>query len=224
MGKFTMKGNIPVLEIIYKTGPIVFLKVGDRQIDVIGARRQQGKFFSTSEGVFELDAECEYKLMGNAIYFYNLYNSKPISLQGIEKIQKLYRENKAKEITTELARINTAIEEGQDEKNPTTNPLQALKNVMEAKDDLFSQRERKFLINYSTFDKDDLKLLNLQKMMDKFVTKGTSYRIITTGPILLFGLVGLGVVGFMTLFNPFKLFPGLFEGLRESLMILGAFL
>lgn len=222
MGKVTLKGNVPVLEMIYMRGPICILKVGDRQLEFVRANRMQGKFYQTPEGVFELDAEYEYQCMGNAVYIYNLYNSKPISLQGVEKIQKLYRSDKAKEITRELDRIKTALKEAL--KDKLVDPLVALKEIYEKKDSDFDNKTLKFIVDHKTFDKDDLKLLNLSKMTAKYHTQGSSYRIYTTGPILLLSLVGISVVVTMRFFNPLKIFPGLGNSLINNLSILPTYL
>ena len=80
MVNFSLKGHIPFLEIRIMHGPMVFLKNGDRNIEIRKVQRVQGKFWESKDGVFELDGEYEYKLFGQAIYFFNFFNSKPISI------------------------------------------------------------------------------------------------------------------------------------------------
>lgn len=124
MGKFSLKGHFPILEFKLMRGPMILLKIGDRQIELRRAIRHQGKYFITKDGVFELDGEYSYNLAGQQVLIYNLFNSKPISLTGIERVQQLYREKKAGLLVRELERINSAVESGAIKKY--TDPIHAM--------------------------------------------------------------------------------------------------
>ncbi len=200
MGRFSLTGHLPILEIKLMKGPIVFLKVGDRQIEVRKVVRHQGKFFQTRDGVFELDGEYAYNASGQSVMFYNLYNSKPISLVGIEKLQKLYREKKAHVIVRELGRINSAIEASAEKHY--TDPISAMKELYSKAPVDLSQSDQKFLIDYRIFDKNDLKLLNTSKMNSKNVNTGISSKVPTILPMMLLMGIAIGIVVVMTKFNP----------------------
>jgi len=207
---FSLFSQFPLIEFINMKGPVIFLKVGDRQIQVIDAKRVQGKFWHNDLGLFELDGEYEGKLMGTPFYIYNLNNSKPISLKHIEKIQNMYRENKADDIIKELGRVQGACEKME---NSYVNPLTALSELVKGSTDkkLFDLDDLKFLINYKTFDKSALKIFQFTKMMQKRTEGDTSRKVPTLVPLLLLSLLGVGVVVTMRFFNPFKLFPDLFH-------------
>lgn len=204
MGRFSLKGHFPILEFKLLKGPMIFMKVGDRQIELRRAIRHQGKFFIIKDGVFELDGEYGYNLGGQSCLFYNLFNSKPISIQGIEKLQILYRQRKASVIVRELDRINTAIESSIERK--FGDPIHAMAELYSRRPEELNHREQQFLINYRTFDKDDLKLLNTDKMNGKKVDVGLSLKVPTILPLLLMSIIGIGIVILMTQFNPLKWF------------------
>jgi len=204
MGRFSLKGHFPILEFKLMRGPMIFMKVGDRQIELRKAVRQQGKFFLTKEGVFELDGEYAYNLSGQQCLIYNLFNSKPISLQGIEKIQKLYRTRKAGILVKELERINTAIESSAEKKY--TDPIHAMAELYKGRPDQISESDQKFLIDSRVFDKDDLKLQNTAMMNAKNVNKGLSLKVPTILPTLIMGALALVLVLVMTQVNPLKWF------------------
>lgn len=185
-------------------GPIVITKVGDRQIEIRRAIRQQGKFWMTADAVFELDGEYSYELIGQQCLFYNMFNAKPISLQGIEKIQQLYRERKAGTIVREIERINNALEMSADKKY--TDPIHALSELYKGKIDEISQGDMKFLIDYKVFDKDDLKLLNIAKMNAKKKNFGLSSKVPTVLPILVMMGIVIPILFVMTQFNPLRWF------------------
>lgn len=200
MGRFSLTGHMPILEMKLMKGPMIFLKVGDRQIEIRKAIRHQGKYFQTKDGVFELDGEYSYNASGQTIMFYNLFNAKPISITGIEKIQKLYRDKKAHLIVRELERINSAIEASAEKH--FTDPINAMKELYAKKPDEISQGDQKFLIDYRTFDKNDLKLQNTQMMNARKVNTGMSAKVPTVLPILMLMGIALGAIVFMTKFNP----------------------
>ncbi len=202
MPNFSLTGHIPILELKLMKGPIIFLKSGDRQIEIRKAVRHQGKFFQTKDGVFELDGEYSYNAGGQSILFYNLFNSKPISLTGIEKIQTLYREKKAHLIVKELSRIDTAIEASAEKHY--TDPINAMKELYAKKPEDISQHDQKFLIDYRTFDKNDLKLQNTAKMNAKKVNTGMSNKVPTILPMMILMGIAIGAIVFMTKFNPLK--------------------
>ena len=178
---------------------MIILKSGDRQLEVYQARRMEGKFFKTKHGIFELDAEYEYKMSNNAVYFYNIHNAKPIWLQGIETLQRYYRENKAEVIVNELATIEGAIKNN-------SNPIEVMQRVFEkSKDSKLTQEELKFLIDYRLYDGEDVDLLVIKEMDKKRINTGISGKVTTILPMLLFSLIGIGAIVIMRFLNPFKL-------------------
>lgn len=203
MGKFALKGHFPVLEFKFMRGPMIFLKVGDRQIELRKAVRHQGKYFLTKDGVFELDGEYSYNLLGNQCLIYNLFNSKPISLQGIEKVQQLYRDRKASILVKELERINNAIEAGAEKKY--TDPIHAMAELYKGRPEQLSEYDQKYLIDSRVFDKDDLKLLNTAKMNSKKINAGLSGKIPTILPTMIMMGIAVAIVIVMMKFNPLKL-------------------
>jgi len=185
-------------------GPMIFLKIGDRQIELRKAIRHQGKYFLTRDGVFELDGEYAYTLSGQQCLIYNLFNSKPISLQGIEKVQKLYRQKKAGILVKELERINNAIEAGAEKKY--TDPIHAMAELYKGKPEELSAQDQKYLIDSRVFDKDDLKLQNTAMMQAKNVNVRLSAKVPTIIPTLL--MMGIAITGLLLLtqINPLKWF------------------
>ena len=183
---------------------MVLIKIGDRQLELRRAVRHQGKYFITKEGVFELDGEYSYNLAGQQLLIYNLFNSKPISITGIEKVQKLYRDRKASVLVRELERINLAVESGAEKKY--TDPIHAMAELYKGKPEELSRSTQKYLIDSRLFDKDDLKLLNTEKMNSKNVNKGLSLKVPTIIPLLLMSVIAMSIVGIMTQVNPLKWF------------------
>lgn len=204
MGRFSLVGHFPIMEFRLFKGPMIFLKVGDRQIELRKAVRHQGKYFLTKDGVFELDGEYAYTLSGQQCLIYNLFNSKPISLQGIEKVQKLYRQKKAGILVKELERINNAIEAGAEKKY--TDPIHAMAELYKGKPEELSAQDQKYLIDSRVFDKDDLKLQNTAMMQAKKVNVGLSLKVPTIFPTLI--MMGIAITGILLLtqINPLKWF------------------
>lgn len=184
---------------------MVLLKVGDRQLELRRANRVQGKFWITKEGVFELDGEYSYELVGQQLLFYNLFNAKPISLQGIERVQNLYREKKAALLVREVERINSALEASTGNLK-VTDPILALAELYKGRIEHLTQNDMKYLIDHKIYDKDDLKLLNIAKMNSKNVDKGLSLKVPTILPSVLMMFIGITVVGLMSMINPLKWF------------------
>ena len=196
---FSLKGHFPFMEFNTRGSPMIILKSGDRQLEVYQAKRIEGKFFKTKHGTFELDAEYEYKMSNNAIYFYNIHNAKPIWLQGIETIQRFYREKKADMIVKELAVIDEVVKNN-------SNPIDAMNRVFEkSKDSKLTQDELKFLIDYRLYDGEDVDLLVIKEMDKKRVNSGMSGKVNTVLPLLLFSLIGIGAVVIMRFLNPFTM-------------------
>lgn len=200
---------------------MILLKVGDRQIEIVRAKRFQKKYFMMNDGIFELDGEYENRLMGQSFFIYNMYNTKPISIDGIEEIQKEYRNGNMTKIYRETERVHTAITETMTQEDKSfTNPIKVLQNLEEkrGKDkDSLSKETQKFLVDYKFFDKSDMKLQNIDRMLAKKINSMLSYRVMTTGPILFMSLIAMGIIGLMTLVNPLKLFPALGNNLVNSI-------
>jgi len=204
MGKFSLKGHFPILEFKLMRGPMVLMKIGDRQLELRKAVRHQGKYFITKDGVFELDGEYSYNLAGQQVLIYNLFNAKPISISGIERVQQLYRDKKASVLVRELERINSAVESGAEKK--FTDPIHAMAELYKGRPEELSRQTQKYLIDSRLFDKDDLKLLNTEKMNSKNVNKNLSMKVPTIIPSLLMMVIGISVVLIMSQFNPLRWF------------------
>lgn len=195
--------NFPIFEYINAPSPLIFLKIGDRQIDLLTAKRINGKFFHTKLGVFELDGEYENTMMGQPFYIFNLQNGKPVSLRHIEKIQELYRINKTHELTEMLAIISDNIDKGMEstgvdkDGEPTfeyTTPLDALKSIQKSKPSFLSDDDVKFIINYKHFDMPDLKIFNFKKISELKPDSDMSKKIPTIFPLAMVGCFGGGIV------------------------------
>lgn len=193
--------HFPIWEFINTPTPLVFVKVGDRQIDLINAKRINGKFFTTKLGVFELDGEYENTMMGQAFYIYNLQNSKPISLRHIELLQELYRNNDTIELTDTLKMIYEQIEKGMefdmdsdDKPYSYISPIEALATMKKNKGDQLTDDVLKFIINYKSFDMSDLKIFNFKKISEKKPDRDESKKIPTIIPMVIVGIVGIGSV------------------------------
>ena len=197
--------NFPIFEFVNSPSPLVFVKVGDRQIDLIHAKRVNGKFFHTKLGVFELDGEYEGIMNGQPFYIHNLQNGKPISLRHIEKLQKLYRENNTNELT-ELLRIvsdsvekgmsvNAIDEHGERELSIYNSPLDALREIQKNKPDFLDDNDTKFIVNYKQFDMSDLMIFNYKKISEMRPESDTSRKIPTIFPMTIVALTGIGIVG-----------------------------
>lgn len=202
---------------------MVFLKVGDKQVHVVQAKRYQGKYFMLNDGIYELDGEYENRMSGQSFYIHNQSNAKPISLEGVEELQTMYREGKMKELYEATERVYNAIEKAS-EKEGFNSPIKALKELEEGQSNSkITPQTQKFLVDHKFFDKSDLKLQNLERMTEKRINSKLSYRVMTFGPIGFLCLVGGGILGFMTLVNPIKLIPALGNAIIYTDFILGLF-
>lgn len=198
--------HFPIWEFINSPSPLVFIKIGDRQIDLINVKRINGKFFHTKLGVFELDGEYECVMMGQPFYIYNLQNGKPISLRHIERIQALYRTNKTLELTEILSTISENLEKGlaskmhdEDEEEQTyeydrVTPLEALRTILKSRPKFIEEDDIKFIINYKWFDMSDLKIFNFIKISEKNTEKDISKKIPTIIPMVIVSVIGISTV------------------------------
>lgn len=201
MAKFSIKGHWPILEFNWLGGPMIIMKTGDRQLHIFSAKRIEGKFFETKDGYFELDGEHEYRMSNQAMYFFSLYNAKPINIQGIERIQQLYRSKQAGTIVKELEIIENAI------KDSKGNPIVAMSKVFEqSKDSHFTQDDIKFLIDYRMYEASDTRFLIIKRSQDKKVNTSMSSRVNTVFPLLIFSAIGITAVIIMKFVNPLKIF------------------
>jgi len=202
MGKFSLKGHFPIMEFRLMRGPMVLMKVGDRQLELRKVTRHQGKYFKTIDGIFELDGEYAYNLSGQQLLIYNLFNAKPISITGIERVQQLYREKKASLLVKELERINSAVEASSEKRYQ--DPIHAMAELYKGKPDELNRQTQKYLIDSRLFDKDDLKLQNTAMMNARNVNKGLSLKVPTIIPLLLMSVIGIMTVVVMSQFNPLR--------------------
>lgn len=208
MAKFGLIGHFPILELLLMRGPMVLIKIGDRQIELRQAKRIHGKFFITPEGVFELDGDYNLNFNGTQIYLYNLSNPKPISLRNVEKLQNLYKQKRVDQITMELSRIKKALTLGE---NKLRESLDALTDVYGDKEKFLNDDDVKWLIDWKTYNKESIKLLNLKKVSQHRLDRDISPKVPTIFPSLIFFTVGMGVVVAMSQLNPFYLIPQIME-------------
>ena len=54
--------------------PIAIIKSGDRQLQFYKVKKFLSKYFSTADGVYELDDQYEYRYKKGGVYFYNFSN------------------------------------------------------------------------------------------------------------------------------------------------------
>jgi hypothetical protein len=148
-----------------------------------------------------LDGEYEYNFLGAPVYFYNLYNSKPISLTGIEQVQKLYKQGKMKILVEELEKIYDAVK---NEQKGIYSAIHALKKLSEV-DTGLPKEDQKFLVDYISYNKDDLKLQNIKEMTQKKLNMNLSRKVTTIFPMLIFAGIGITAVIVMRFFNPLRL-------------------
>ena len=205
----------------------MFVKIGDRQLDLINAKRINGKFFHTKLGVFELDGEYENTMMGQPFYIHNLQNGKPISLRHIEKIQNLYRTNDTAELTDTLKMISEKIEAGmeydmdtEDKPYNYISPLESLSDIVKLKAKFLDDDIIKFIVNYKAFDMADLKIFNFKKISEMKPDKDESRKIPTIIPMVIVAVTGLGIIGGLALGGVGRLIR-LLGGDPDSRFILG---
>lgn len=199
MSNLGLISHFPIWEFVNFPSPLVFMKIGDRQIELINIRRINGKFFHNKLGCFELDGEYENTMNGQPFYIYNLQNGKPISLRHIEEIQNLYRGNDTKELTEALALIYNEIEKGnepdRDENDDPiikfTTPIDALNTIKQKMPSFLSEDIIKFIVDYKYFDMSDLKILNFKKIKELRPNRDESRKIPTFIPMLILTIVGL---------------------------------
>lgn len=200
-----------------RNGPFILLKIGDRNLELIEARRILGKFFITKEGCFELDGEYEYRLNGQPFYIYNLQNSKPISLIAVEEIQDLYRNNKIDILVDELERVEKAVSESKVQGNT----LKIIKHLgmsrmkppelgggldenklvadeFAKKAETVTQETAKFLIEQILYDDKDTNLLVADSMLAKKALEVTSPMVGTNMPTLIFAGLGISLLVVMS--------------------------
>jgi hypothetical protein len=198
-----------------RKGPFVLMKMSDRHLELVEARRILGKFFITKEGCFELDGEYAYRFLGQGLYFYNLHNSKPLSLAAVEEIQMLYREHKVQILVDELEKVDKAITDSKtfgtvkilnllgEERTITENDLsqpEKLKSLAQefAKENhTVTQETAKFLIEQRLFDEKDTTLLLADSMLAKRALEIISPLVGTNVPLLIFAGIGISLVGIM---------------------------
>lgn len=187
-----MKEQMPCMEIKMAKSPIALLKVGDRKLELIKVNRVLGKFFVAQDGVFELDGEYEYRLGGKPFYFYNLHNSKPLSLEAMEEVQNIYRTGKTKDLVDELEAVNKAIDESK-QRHDHIRIMKHLGSPIEG----ISNKTRKFLVEQKLFDSNDIRVFMAKALTDKKELPKKSNKMATFIPSLLFCMIGIGAVLFM---------------------------
>ena len=80
---------IPKIGMRYFCNVVAIIKQGDRQLKFIKIKKYNNKFFCVAgAGIFELDAQYEYRYYKTGVYFYNFNNSKPLSLSAMQEIDE----------------------------------------------------------------------------------------------------------------------------------------
>jgi len=77
---------LPLFEMKIAGKPIAIIKSGDRQLQFIKIKKFHSKYFSTKDGIFEIDDEYSYQYSKTSIFFYNFSNNKPISLLAVDEV------------------------------------------------------------------------------------------------------------------------------------------
>ena len=200
---FALKGQFPILEVLLKGGPMILLKNADRSLEIIKAKRIQGKFVETNLGFFELDGEFENRFNSmTSFYVHNIHNSKPISVKAVEEIQRYYHNKEASIIVDEMEKIKNALREG----DKLVDPITAMSTIFHDESSKISDLAKKFLIDFITFDHHDIALLVSDRITTKRPKLDISKPIQTTIPIFLLSLIGFGSMLIMRFFNPLKIF------------------
>lgn len=215
---FALKGQFPILEILARGGPLILLKNADRSLEIIKAKKIQGKFVETVLGFFELDGEFENRFNSlTSFYVHNIHNSKPLSVKAVEEIQRYYKDKDAATIVDEMEKIQTAMKKG----NESVDPITAMSTIFHQKSKI-SDNTKKFLIDFVTFDKHDIALLVSDRINTKRPKLDISRPMQTFFPILILGIIGIGTMLVMRFFNPIKIFNISPELFRLSFSLIGA--
>ena len=214
---FALKGHFPIMEVLLGGGPIIIMKNADRSLEVMKAKKIAGKFIETDIGIFEIDGEYEHRFNKVAsFYVFNVHNSKPLSLTALESIQQYYKNKETSIIVNELAKIKTAVEKEKD-------PLSSMASVFKEENAVIDDQTKKFLVEYLTFDKDDIKLLIQNRRKTKHPKLSQTRPISTIFPTLILGCITTAVLLVMRFFNPIKYFNIPLDIFRLGFSFFGGF-
>ena len=161
---------LPLFSMSISGQPIAIIKSGDRQLQFYKVKKFLSKYFSTSDGVYELDDQYEYRYKKGGVYFYNFSNPKPIRLNSMVEIDKDIR----KAGQSELFNRQRFEEQLPPEARATMSTPDDIASGM-------SSESRRFLADYQTddeFAKTDL-------MVQIHAQKGAVQR--HSGPLVPFG-------------------------------------
>lgn len=161
---------LPLFSMSISGQPIAIIKSGDRQLQFYKVKKFLSKYFSTSDGVYELDDQYEYRYKKGGVYFYNFSNPKPIRLNSMVEIDKDIR----KAGQSELFNRQRFEEQLPPEARATMSTPDDIANNM-------SSESRRFLADYQTddeFAKTDL-------MVQIHAQKGAVQK--HSGPLIPFG-------------------------------------
>ena len=161
---------LPLFSMSISGQPIAIIKSGDRQLQFFKIKKFLSKYFSTSDGVYELDDQYEYRYKKVGVYFYNFSNPKPIRLTSMQEIDKGIRKAGQSELFNRQ-RFEEHI------------PPESRANMKTPEDIAsdMSSESRRFLADYQTddeFAKTDL-------MVQIHAQKGAVQR--HSGPLVPFG-------------------------------------
>ena len=213
---FAIKGHFPIMEVLLGGGPIILMKNADRSLEVMKAKKIAGKFIETNIGVFEIDGEYEHRFNKVAsFYVFNVHNSKPLSLSALESIQNYYKNNQTSIIVQELAKIQKTVEIEKD-------PLSSMAKVFKEENSVIDDQTKKFLIEYLTFNKDDVKLLIQNRRKTKHPKFDQTKPISTIFPVLVIGMIATIVLIVMRFINPLKILNISPEAIKFGFSFFGA--
>lgn len=191
---FGLVSHFPFFEFRKRGGPMGIIKVGDRNIELVQVKRVFGKFFVTNLGVFELDGEYEYKMDGQILYFFNIYNCKPLSLRAVEDIQNKYKTGDNNTIVEEIKDVEKAVTIASETKSPVA-ILSHLANKEEGKG--LKPLTKKFLVDQKLYDESDAELFQSEPLITKKALPKISGQVGTIIPMTIFATLGILIMVIM---------------------------
>ena len=138
-----------------------------------------------------------------------------MSLSALESIQNYYKNNQTSIIVQELAKIQKTVEIEKD-------PLSSRAKVFKEENSVIDDQTKKFLIEYLTFNKDDVKLLIQNRRKTKHPKFDQTKPISTIFPVLAIGMIATIVLIVMRFINPLKILNISPEAIKFGFSFFGA--
>ena len=138
-----------------------------------------------------------------------------MSLSALESIQNYYKNNQTSIIVQELAKIQKTVEIEKD-------PLSSMAKVFKEENSVIDDQTKKFLIEYLTFNKDDVKLLIQNRRKTKHPKFDQTKPISTIFPVLAIGMIATIVLIVMRFINPLKILNISPEAIKFGFSFFGA--